>query len=155
RSKQGQLLRSGVAKRLHKGASYLSFSRREGVGQRTASIDAAPEHLRVDLVRAIGSKGRLDAPGEKQPTRASVRVSVRETHAALVARVQQELLGVSTRQRGRPHVSHTSGGAQAGVAEAGQIKVSEFVTVSRLLLGSAVPDRGSLDELREAWTLMS
>lgn len=111
-------------------------------------------HLRPSA-RALGSNGRVDAPGEKQPKLASLPVPVREMHAALVGRVQHQLLKVpSAEEEGFMYLTSTMARKLAASALAGQLKLVEFMAAPRLLLRAAAPEKGSLDELREAWALL-
>lgn len=150
---QAGAVSSGVAKRLHKGAARIAFT--PATGRARDALNGAPPHLRMDLARAIGSNGRVDAPGEKQPKLASLPIPVREMHAALVGRVQYQLLRVpSADEAGLMYLSPATARKLAVEAVAGHLKLADFTAASRSLLGSAAPDKGSLDELREVWALI-
>ena len=142
-----------MAKRLHKGVAQLAPA--TGHHRLRDGINAVPQDLRLDLARALGSNGRVDAPGEKQPKLASLPVPVRELHAALVGRVQHELLKVpSADEAGLMYLTPTTARKLAVAAVAGQLRLVDFKSASRLLLGQAAPEKDSLDELRETWALV-
>lgn len=54
---QAGAVSSGVAKRLHKGGAHLSFT--PGEGHPRDGVNSAPQHLRLDLARALGPNGRV------------------------------------------------------------------------------------------------
>lgn len=115
----------------------------------------APESLRDDLARAVGSDGRVDATGERSHVRTTLPAPVKRMGAALTDSVQQSLLVLpSSDESGMHYINPPAVRKMTAAAVTGQLRVSEFVKESRLLLGAAAPPKESLDELREAWRLM-
>ncbi|KAL3913603.1 MAG: hypothetical protein SGPRY_007926 [Prymnesium sp.] len=111
-------------------ASSLSSKQKSGPGNREASPSRSDSdsdaRARFDLARAMGSNGRVDAPGEKQPKRASLPVPVREMNAELVGRVQHEILKVpSADEAGQMYLNPTTARKLAAAAVAGQLKLTE------------------------------
>ncbi|KAL3930214.1 MAG: hypothetical protein SGPRY_001635, partial [Prymnesium sp.] len=143
---------SDVAERLHQQAAAVQFS---GSGDVGTGIRMAPESLRDDLVRAVGSKGRVDATGECSHVRTALPAAVKRMGAAFTDSVQQCLLELpSSDESGMQYIIPPAARKLAAAVVSGQLRVVDFVKETRILLGSAAPPKESLDELREAWRLM-
>ena len=78
-----------VAERLHRQAAAIASVDARDVD---AGIRMAPETLRDDLARAVGSNGRVDAAGERSQSRTSLPYMVKRLGASLTDSVQQSLL---------------------------------------------------------------
>lgn len=69
-----------VAERLHRQAAAIPSASAGDVG---AGIRMAPEELREDLARAVGSNGRVDATGERSQLRTTLPAAVKRLGASL------------------------------------------------------------------------
>lgn len=146
-------VRSDVAERLHKQAAAIPAAESGDVG---AGIRMAPESLRDDLVRAVGSNGRVDAADERGHARTiTLPSAVKRLEAALTDSVQQTLLELpASDESSLQYVNPPAARQLAAAAVMGQLRVADFVKEARQLLGPAAPAKDSLDELREAWRIM-
>ncbi|KAL3917732.1 MAG: hypothetical protein SGPRY_006286 [Prymnesium sp.] len=125
-----------VAERLHQQAAAIPALHPGDVG---TGIRMAPEALREDLIRAVGSNGRVDATGERSHTRTTLPASVKRMGAALTDSVQQCLLGLpSSDESGMQYISPPAARKLAAAAATGQLRVSEFVKETRQLLARGV-----------------
>ena len=141
-----------VAERLHRQAAAIPPPSAGDVG---AGLRMAPDSLRDDLARAVGSNGRVDATGERSQNRTTLPAAVKRLGASLTDSVQQSLLDLpASDESGLQYINPPAARKLAMSAVTGQIRVSEFVKETRQLLGSAAPAKESLDELREAWRVM-
>ena len=78
-----------VAMRLHTNAAAIPLAE-EGF-----AVAAAPEHLRLDLERAVRSNGKVDAAGETAPHRKSLPARVHSMRSACEQRVEAALAEVA------------------------------------------------------------
>lgn len=141
-----------VAERLHRHAAAIQLSASGDVG---AGVRMAPEFLREDLIRAVGSNGRVDATGERSQFRTTLPATVKRMGAALADSVQQCLMELpASDESGLQYINPPAARKLATAVVTGQIRVAEFVKETRHLMGAAAPAKESLDELREAWRLM-
>lgn len=86
-----------------------------GHGNVGADIWMAPESLRDDLVRAVGSSGRVDATGERSHVRTPLTSPVKRLGASLTNNAQQSLLVLpSSDESGWYAIHQPAGGTQDG-----------------------------------------
>ncbi|KAL1519650.1 hypothetical protein AB1Y20_023161 [Prymnesium parvum] len=142
-----------VAERLHRRERALPEVERHGdVG---AGIRAAPEDLRDDLARAVGSNGRVDAAGERRAERRTLPSKVKRMNDALVSRVQRALLQTAAGDKsGSQYMAPETAAKLAASAVTGKLDLPTFTRHYRETLGKRAPESDSLDELRGAWKLI-
>jgi len=114
-----------VVERLHAGSSLLAFTSGGDVG---AGIRGAPEHLRLDLARAVGSNGRVDAAGERSSSRNSVPSVVARMHRALVEAVKEALKQQPSQDEvGFQHLYDKPAHKLAEAAVCGQFSLQDYI----------------------------
>lgn len=120
-----------------------------------AGIRMVPAQIRADLVRAIGTNGRVDAAGEQCYTRTSIPRSIQRMAAALAEHIQVALRAdTAGDESGLQYLSPPAAFKLAQSALVGEFKVREFAREMRLALNVAGRGMSALDELREAWRLV-
>ena len=103
----------------------------------------APESLRDDLVRAVGSNGRVDVTGERSHVRTALPAAVKRMGAAFTDSVQQCLLELpSSDESGMQYINPPAARKLAAAAVSGQLRVVDFVKETRILLGSGSSPEG-------------
>lgn len=129
-----------VAERLWAQASTLSFSEGGEVG---AGVRAAPENMRKDLARAVGSNARVDAAGERAVSRTSLPGVVKRMCVALVSAVQRTLTRIPVRDDvGLQHLALEAAHKLAAAAVVGRLYLCDFTREARAILGQAAPAKG-------------
>ncbi|KAL3919893.1 MAG: hypothetical protein SGPRY_005464, partial [Prymnesium sp.] len=141
-----------VAERPWSQAGALSFEAGGDVGAR---VRAAPEGMRKDLARAVGSNARVDAASERALSRTSLPGAVKHMCVALVSAVQRALAQIPTRDDvGLQYLALEAARKLAAAAVTGRLSFRDFTREAKGILGQAAPTKGSLEEIRAAWRLM-
>lgn len=114
-----------MAERLHKQAAAIPSA---GAGDVGAGLRMAPDSLRDDLARAVGSNGKVDAAGERSQVRTTLPASVKRLGASLTDSVQQSLLELpASDESGLQYINPPAARKLAMSAVTGQLRVSDFV----------------------------
>ncbi|KAL1496327.1 hypothetical protein AB1Y20_016284 [Prymnesium parvum] len=139
-----------VVERLHEHSASLAYSHGGDVG---AGIRSAPENLRADLARAVGSNGKVDAPGERKATRCTMPSVVVRMHRTLVEEVHDALRRLpAVDESGSQHLSMKAARKLAETAVWGYFHVSDYIKETSRTFGQCnTPKSGSLAELKHAW----
>lgn len=139
-----------VVERLHAHGAQLAYTPGEDVG---AGIRSAPENLRTDLARAVGSNGKVDATGERKSTRCTMPSVVMRMYSTLVEEVHEALRMLPTEdESGSQHMSMKAARKLAEASVWGYFHVSDYIKeVGRTFSSRNSPKSGSLEELQHAW----
>jgi len=138
-----------VVERLHAGSGLLTFASGDDVG---AGIRSAPEHLRLDLARAVGSNGRVDAAGERASSQNSMPSVVARMTRALVLEVKEALKRQpNADEAGFQHLYDKPARKLAEAAVCGQFSLQDYAREVAVVKGSRAPKSGSMAELKAAW----
>ena len=143
---------SAVAASLYAGRVGLPASVDDPVIAMRAVSDAV---LRQDLARAVGSNGKVDAPGETAASRRNLLPAVHLVRRQAWARVVQCLHDCAdSDQQGRQSLADSTAHALAKAAVMGHFTWASFVAASKEVHAEATSQKGSLEEMADAFLLL-
>ena len=143
---------SAVAASLYAGRAGLPASVDDPVIAMRSVSDAV---LRQDLARAVGSNGKVDAPGETANSRRNLLPAVHVVRRQAWARVVQCLHECAdSDQQGRQSLADSTAHSLAKAAVMGHFTWAAFVAASKEVHAEATSPKGSLEEMADAFLLL-